>query len=114
MKKEILSLLQLAQKPIKRKELLAHLKIIFPDISDREMRGEIETLIIIDGALIESSHLGYSLIRTVEEKERAKKYLQEKISALCIRRNSLEKNWTNNVLSELDKKIQLNLFDKWN
>ena len=110
LKKEILSLLQSADKPLKRKNLLVHLRMIFPDISDREMRGEIETLITIDGELIESSHLGYSLIRTVEEKERAKKYLQEKISALCIRRNSIERNWTNNVLKESDKKIQLDLF----
>ena len=110
LKKEILSLLQSSDKPIKRKYLLTHLKIVCPDITDREMRSEIERMITMDGELIESSHLGYSLIRTNEEKERAKKYLQEKISALCIRRNSLEKNWINNVLSGPDKKNQLNLF----
>ena len=110
LKKEILSLLQSAAKPIKRKYLLAHLRMIFPALTDREMRSEIEALITIDGELIESSHRGYNLIRTVEEKDRAIKYLKAKAFSLFERANCIEKNWTNNVLSELDEKIQLKLF----
>ena len=112
LKKEILSLLQSADKPLKRKNLLVHLRMIFPALSDREMRGEIETLITIDGALIESSHLGYSLIKTEEELNRAIKYLKAKAFPLFERVNCLKRNWTNNVLSELDEKIQLELFER--
>src|SRR3990167_8545302 len=99
LKKEILSLLQSSDKPIKRKYLLTHLKIVCPDITDREMRSEIERMITMDGELIESSHLGYSLIRTVEEKERAIKYLKAKAFSLFERASCIEKNWTNNVLA---------------
>jgi len=111
LKKEILSLLQSADKPIKRKYLLAHLRIVCPNVTDREMRNEIEMLITIDGELIESSHLGYSLIRSLEEMERARKYLKAKAFSLFERAGCIEKNWTNNVLTKSDKKeFQLNLF----
>ena len=111
LKKEILSLLQSAAKPIKRKYLLAHLQIVCPDITDREMRSEIERMITMDGELIESSHLGYSLIKTEEQLNRAVKYLKAKAFPLFERVNCLKKNWTNNVLSKSDKKeFQLNLF----
>ena len=45
------------------------------------------------------------------EKERAIKYLKAKAFSLFERASCIEKNWTNNVLSELgEKEFQLNLF----
>lgn len=85
--------LQYKNHPIKRKELLFELRLIFPDITDRQMRKEIEEMIIKDGYCISSSEKGYQFIKNRQQLEDAKKYLFSKCEAIAIRKNCLERNF---------------------
>lgn len=93
MKKQIFEYLQTFEKPTKRSVVLAHLRTLGFDCSDREMRATIEEMIVRDGYLIRSSELGYSAIRTRSEMEAAMKYLNAKAEAIAIRKNCLSRNW---------------------
>ena len=95
MKNEIYKYLQESQRPIKRPELLGHMQRLGYEITDRKLRSTIEEMITQKDSVfcVESSEKGYSIIRTQEDLDRAKEYLQNKIEALCIRRNSLERNF---------------------
>jgi len=93
MKQSILSFIKNYGKPVKRCDLLIHLRAIGYDISDRAMRKEIESMIIQDGYLIQSSEQGYSMIETEEQLSEAMGYLTSKAEAIAIRKNTLLKNW---------------------
>ena len=95
MKFEIERYLKAASGPVKRLELLQAMRVIINDLSltDRKMRQCIEDMVVKDGFCIASSNNGYYIIKTLDEKEATKKYLQEKIEALCIRRNCIERNF---------------------
>ena len=92
MKSEILKTINQCDKPIKRADLLFHLRGMGYNCSDREMRLEIEQL-IKDGQCIASGESGYQLIKTREHLEKAKAYLRSKSEAIAIRANYLEKNF---------------------
>ena len=111
MKKEILRTLQTAQKPVKRAELLFHLRGLGWDTTDRAMRKEIERMIIDDKELIQSSEKGYSLIQTEPQMIEALTYLFAKARAISIRKNCLVRNWKDKQeLKELSTIIQPTLF----
>lgn len=103
MKDKILELLML-QKFIKRKELLLSLQLNGYVLNDRQMRAEIESLIVDDHYCIQSSEQGYSLITCLEDLEKAVNYLDKKAEAIAIRKNSLIRNY-----NESRRKIQLEL-----
>lgn len=78
---------------VKRPELLRYLHNCGHDINDRQMRKSIEDMVENDGHLIQSSEAGYSMIRTPEQFEAAKKYLSKKSKALLMREFFLTRNW---------------------
>lgn len=84
-------------KSVKRRELLSHLHSIGVQTSDREMRCEIEQL-IVDGFAIASTVKGYKIIRTKEELEDAVKYLKAKAFPLFSRAEKLEHNFNSGKL----------------
>lgn len=84
----------------KRKELLIYLHSQNISISDREMRAEIESMIVDGGYAIASSEKGYSIISTVEQMEKAMKYLDKKAAAIAIRKNCLLRNCKFKIIQE--------------
>ena len=100
MKNKIYDYLLLADRPVKRAELLVSLRITEYKLSDRAMRQMIEEMITQDGYLIRSSEQGYSLIKTEEDLNLSRNYLEQKIEALCVRKNTLLKNWREKYKSE--------------
>jgi|ERR1035438_2939644 hypothetical protein len=102
MKIHIFNYLKSASRAVKRPELLSAIRVNANDlkISDRAMRAVIEDMITQDGYCIASSNNGYYIIKTLEEKESAKQYLQEKIESLCIRRNCLERNFKEEIIEK--------------
>lgn len=88
MNREILNALKEANKPLKKRELMAK----FPQLTEREVRKIIEEL-IMEGECIEASESGYAIIRDYQGVRRARQYLTEKIHALSVRKNCLERNW---------------------
>lgn len=95
MKSCIIKYLHAEQGPIKRPALLKFIRMSLGDmtITDRAMRKMIEQLITDDGYLIQSSHLGYSLIRTEDELMDAMSYLDNKAESISIRKNCLLRNF---------------------
>lgn len=87
-KPHILNVLKQSDKPLKKRELMEK----FPHLTERVIRKIIEQL-ILDGELIEASESGYGMIKDYGQLRRARQYLTEKIEALSIRKNTLEKNW---------------------
>ena len=110
MKSAILKILQSSDKPIKRKDLLFHLRELGFQTTDREMRATIEEMIIKDEINIESGNMGYRLIKTEQELERAMKYLDAKAEAIAIRKNCLKRNWTKSVQKKTPQILQTELF----
>lgn len=109
LKKEILRTLQTVEKPIKRADLLFHLRGLGFQVTDRELRSTIEEMIVKDQVNIESSHLGYGLIKTEVDLNRAMEYLNLKAKSIAIRKNCLLRNWTNKVQTD-KKQFQPTLF----
>lgn len=79
--------------PIKRKDLLDVLKLVHPDLTDRQMRKEINQMITTDGYCIQSSNLGYSVIRNIDDLKNAMEYLKAKSKPIAIRANCLLHNF---------------------
>ena len=94
MQDNILRHLRNYNRPMKRKELLDVLNryITHGSISDRKMRAVIESMIVDDGYLIESSDKGYNLITTDEQFRNALSYLDKKAAAIAVRKNCLIRN----------------------
>ena len=98
MKDVILKYLMDADRPVKRKELLKYLRNVYDfNTTDRAQRLAIEELIVMDGYCIASSEKGYQLIKSREQLDAAKKYLDAKAEAIAIRKNCLERNFNRTV-----------------
>ncbi|MEK6879596.1 MAG: hypothetical protein AABY22_08315 [Nanoarchaeota archaeon] len=101
MKPHIYNYLKSNPKPVKRRELLVHIRVIMgAHITDRLMRKTIEQMILVDGYTIQSSEKGYSLITTEQQLFESMKYLESKAESIAIRKNCLLRNFRNKFKKE--------------
>ena len=105
MKQPIFDYLKNSSKPVKRPELLFHLRGLGFDCSDREMRATIEEMVVHGGFLIGSSERGYAAIKTKEEMEAAMKYLNAKAEAIAVRKNCILHNWREQYKEEYQPQL---------
>lgn len=100
-KKKISDLIINVSGAVKRDEIIAHLLKLGYDVPERKVRSIIEELINEDGLAIESSEIGYELIKSAEQLKEAIKYLRNKAFPLFERASNLKKNFYR------DKSMQL-------
>lgn len=92
-KKKISDLIANTNGAVKRDEIIAYLLKLGYEVPERKVRSIIEELINEDGLAIESSEVGYELIKSVEQLKEAIKYLKNKAFPLFERANNLNKNF---------------------
>lgn len=78
---------------VKRKNLLAYLKNIGHEVTDRELRQAMVSIVIDEGYLIKSSSHGYKLAETVKEYEQAIAYTESYIWSLFRKRKAMKRNF---------------------
>ncbi len=104
MKEKIYKIIK-ERSPIKRANLLYALRYYGYNITDRQLRKEVELLITHDGKCIASSQDGYSIIESMQDLEDAMKYMRKKALPILTRAKHLHKNFTK------DKGIQISFSD---
>lgn len=92
-KKKISDMIINANRAVKRDEIIVYLLRIGYEVPERKVRSIIEELINEDGLAIESSEIGYELIKSAEQLKEAIKYLKNKAFPLFERASNLNKNF---------------------
>lgn len=100
MKDKIIEILMLATFTT-RKQMLDHLHSMGVKTDDREMRKQVESLIVDDHYCIQSSNKGYSLIRDEKDLQAAMVYLDKKAAPIAVRKNCLLRNFRENKVGQL-------------
>jgi repressor of nif and glnA expression len=106
MKQSILSILQQAQRPVRRIELFWLLHARGIKTTDRAIRKAVEEMIEA-GECIASSKDGYNLITDKKQLTAAVDYLRAKSKAIAVRGNFLIRNYRETHKSET---LELELF----
>lgn len=92
-KKKISDLITNTSGAVKRDEIIAYLLKLGYEVPERKVRSIIEELINEGGLAIESSEVGYELIKSAEQLKEAIKYLKNKAFPLFERASNLNKNF---------------------